>query len=65
MENRIRIIGPQTLIPSGIEKFGVEVYHDMNEGSKDVDVVMMLACKTNVWTVRLSRHDVNIIIVGG
>ena len=43
MENRIRIIGPQTLIPSGIEKFGVEVYHDMNEGLKDVDVVMMLS----------------------
>ena len=42
MENRIRIIGPQTLIPSGIEKFGVEVYEDMNEGLTDVDVVMML-----------------------
>ena len=42
MENRIRLVGPQTLMPSGIDKFGVEVYHDMNEGLKDVDVVMML-----------------------
>jgi aspartate carbamoyltransferase catalytic subunit len=29
-------------MPSGIDKFGVEVYDDMNEGLKDVDVVMML-----------------------
>jgi len=42
MENRIRLVGPQTLLPSGIDKFGVEVYHDMNEGLQDVDVVMML-----------------------
>lgn len=42
MENRIRLVGPQTLMPSGIDKFGVEVYDDMNEGLKDVDVVMML-----------------------
>ena len=42
MESRIRIIGPQTLIPTGIEKFGVEVYEDMNAGLKDVDVIMML-----------------------
>lgn len=42
MENRIRLVGPQTLMPSGIDKFGVEVYSDMNEGLKDVDVVMML-----------------------
>ena len=42
MENRIRLVGPQTLMPSGIDQFGVEVYHDMNEGLQDVDVVMML-----------------------
>jgi len=42
MENRIRLIGPPTLMPSGIGEFGVEVYEDMNEGLKDVDVVMML-----------------------
>ena len=42
MENRVRLVGPPTLMPSGIEHFGVEVYDDMREGLKDVDVVMML-----------------------
>ena len=42
MENRIRLIGPPTLMPSQIGEFGVEVYHDMLAGLKDVDVVMML-----------------------
>lgn len=42
MENRIRLVGPATLMPSGITEFGAEVYHDMNEGLKDVDVIMML-----------------------
>ena len=42
MENRIRLIGPPTLMPSQISEFGVEVYDDMNEGLQDVDVVMML-----------------------
>ena len=42
MENRVRLIGPPTLMPSQISEFGVEVYEDMNEGLKDVDVVMML-----------------------
>ena len=42
MESRIRLIGPPTLMPSGIGEFGVEVYQDMEEGLKDCDVVMML-----------------------
>lgn len=42
MENRVRIIAPPTLMPTGIEKMGVEPYTDMEEGLKDVDVVMML-----------------------
>ena len=42
MENRLRLIGPPTLMPSGIGDFGVEVYDDMSEGLQDVDVVMML-----------------------
>ncbi len=42
MENRIRLIGPPTLMPSEISEFGCEVYDDMREGLKDVDVVMML-----------------------
>ena len=42
MENRVRLIGPPTLIPSGAADWGVEVYDDMTEGLKDADVVMML-----------------------
>ena len=42
MENRIRLIGPPTLMPSGIAEFGVEVFDDMEQGLADVDVVMML-----------------------
>jgi len=42
MENRVRLVGPPTLMPSEIKELGVEVYDDMREGLKDVDVVMML-----------------------
>ncbi len=42
MENRIRLIGPPTLLPPGISEFGVEVFEDMVQGLQDVDVVMML-----------------------
>ncbi|SFR97889.1 aspartate carbamoyltransferase catalytic subunit [Yoonia litorea] len=42
MENRIRLIAPATLMPSGMDEFGVEVFENMEEGLKDVDVVMML-----------------------
>jgi aspartate carbamoyltransferase catalytic subunit len=42
MENRLRLVAPPTLMPAGIEHFGVEVFHDMAEGLKGVDVVMML-----------------------
>ena len=38
----IRVIGPKTLLPSHVENLGVHVYHDMRQGLKDVDVVMML-----------------------
>lgn len=38
----IRLIAPMTLMPSGIEEMGVKVYHNMEKGLKDVDVVIML-----------------------
>jgi len=38
----VRVIAPKTLLPTEVEKLGVKVYHDMEEGLKDVDVVMML-----------------------
>ena len=42
MGARVRAVAPSTLLPSGIEHMGVEVFHDMKEGLKDADVVMML-----------------------
>ncbi|WP_172326950.1 aspartate carbamoyltransferase catalytic subunit [Mangrovicoccus sp. HB161399] len=42
MENRVRLVGPPTLLPAGVKDWGVEVYHDMEEGLADCDVVMML-----------------------
>ena len=38
----VRVIGPRTLLPTAVEKLGVRVFHDMAEGLKGVDVVMML-----------------------
>ena len=38
----VRVIAPKTLLPEHVEKLGVQVFHDMKTGLKDVDVVMML-----------------------
>ena len=38
----VRAIGPRTLLPSGLEQMGVRVFHNMEEGLKGVDVVIML-----------------------
>lgn len=39
---RVRVVAPSTLLPSGIEQMGVEVFQRMSDGLKDADVVMML-----------------------
>jgi aspartate carbamoyltransferase catalytic subunit len=39
---KVRLIGPPTLIPKEIEDIGVRVFHNMEDGLKNVDVVMML-----------------------
>ncbi len=38
----VRIVGPKTLLPSGAEHLGVKAFHDMKEGLRDCDVVVML-----------------------
>jgi aspartate carbamoyltransferase catalytic subunit len=38
----VRVIGPQTLMPAGVESLGVRVCHDMREGLAGVDAVVML-----------------------
>lgn len=40
--SEVRVVGPKTLIPTGIETLGVHVYHNMQEAMVDVDVVIML-----------------------
>jgi aspartate carbamoyltransferase catalytic subunit len=47
---RVRVVAPSTLLPPGIERFGVEVSRDMREGLKGADIVMML---------RLQRERMN------
>jgi aspartate carbamoyltransferase catalytic subunit len=47
---RVRVVAPSTLLPAGIERFGVEVARDMREGLADADIVMML---------RLQRERMN------
>lgn len=48
--DEIRIIGPRTLIPPEAHTLGVHVFHDLREGLRDVDVVIML---------RLQRERMN------
>ena len=38
----IRAVGPKTLVPGDLREMGVRVCHDMREGVKDADVVIML-----------------------
>jgi len=47
---RVRVVAPSTLLPPGIERFGVEVTRDMREGLDGCDIVMML---------RLQRERMN------
>jgi len=46
MGARVRVIAPPTLLPADIERMGVEVHYDMDEGLKDADIVMMLRLQT-------------------
>ncbi|HUJ87903.1 MAG TPA: aspartate carbamoyltransferase catalytic subunit [Burkholderiales bacterium] len=38
----VRVIGPKTLLPAGVEALGVKVFNDMREGLLGADVVVML-----------------------
>jgi aspartate carbamoyltransferase catalytic subunit len=38
----VRAVGPQTLLPTAIDKMGVRVCHDLRTGLRDCDVVIML-----------------------
>ena len=38
----VRVIGPQTLLPTEIERLGVTAFTNMDDGLNDIDVIMML-----------------------
>lgn len=40
--NEVRVVGPKTLMPAGIESLGVEVFDDLVTGITDADVIIML-----------------------
>jgi|SRR5579883_3392525 aspartate carbamoyltransferase catalytic subunit len=46
MGARVRVVAPRTLLPAQIDRMGVEVFHDMAQGLKDADIVMMLRLQT-------------------
>jgi aspartate carbamoyltransferase catalytic subunit len=50
MGARVRVVAPSTLLPSGIDRLGIEVFTSMRKGLADADVVMML---------RLQRERMN------
>src|SRR6185312_8676201 len=43
---RVRVVAPRTLLPAAVDRLGVEVFTDMREGLKGVDIVMMLRLQT-------------------
>jgi aspartate carbamoyltransferase catalytic subunit len=49
---RVRVVGPKTLIPRGIEEIGAEVCHDLREGIRDADVI-------NILRIQRERMDSN------
>lgn len=40
--NEVRVIGPRTLIPTGVETLGVHVFHELAAGLRGADVVIAL-----------------------
>ncbi len=57
MGAQVRVVGPATMIPRGIENFGVrgqcpQVFYDLGNGIQDCDVIMMLRIQQEriIWT---------------
>jgi len=46
MGARVRLVAPKTLLPAAVERYGVEIAHDMRSGLADADIVMMLRLQT-------------------
>ncbi|WP_293995117.1 aspartate carbamoyltransferase catalytic subunit [Sphaerotilus sp.] len=46
----IRAVGPKTLVPGDLREMGVRVCHDMAEGIRDADVIIMLRLQNERMT---------------
>lgn len=59
MTGEIRVIAPQTLLPVDVENLGVKVFHSLDEGLQDADVIIMLRLqKERMQNGRLpSEHE--------
>jgi len=53
MGARVRLIAPRTLLPADADRFGCEIFTDMREGLKGVDIVMMLRLQLERMTSAL------------
>lgn len=49
----VRVVAPRTLLPTGVETFNVKVYHNLKQGLKDVDVIIMLRLQKERMTSAL------------
>ncbi len=57
--SEVRVIAPRTLLPAEPRSLGVHVYHDMDQGLEDVDVIIMLRLQTERMETALlpSAHE--------
>jgi aspartate carbamoyltransferase catalytic subunit len=56
----VRVIGPRTLIPAGAdEALGVKVFHDLRDGVRDADVIILLRLQRERMSTALlpSEHE--------
>jgi len=57
--SEVRVIAPRTLLPADVRTLGVHVFHDMDEGIADADVVIMLRLQKERMDTALlpSEHE--------
>ena len=46
MGAKVRLVAPKTLLPSSVDCFDVEIHHNMIDGIRDADIIMMLRLQT-------------------
>ncbi|HAA92854.1 MAG TPA: aspartate carbamoyltransferase catalytic subunit [Rhodospirillaceae bacterium] len=46
MGAQVRLVSPPTLLPKDVDRYGVEVYHRLEDGIAGCDIVMMLRLQT-------------------